>query len=52
MNCLGQEKDERIDYSIIKVIRNLFRLNKWLKEIDVTGIKNVRNQIFLINKRK
>ena len=33
MNCLGQEKHQRTEESIIKDMRNLFKLNKkshWL----------------------
>ena len=50
MIYLGQEKDERIEDSLIKDIRYLFRLKKKIKKLQtgtVLGMKNkniIRNQ--------
>ena len=52
MNCLEEEKDERTEDSIIKDIRNLFRLNKELKEIDDPATKDIRNLVSLKKENK
>ena len=41
MNCLGQEKNELIEHSIIKDIRNHFWLKNEIKEIDDPIIKGI-----------
>ena len=43
MKCLGQEKDQRTEDSIIKGIRKLFRQKRKLKEIDNAAVKNAKN---------
>ena len=49
MKCLGQEKDQRTEDSIIKGIRKLFRQKRKLKEIDNAAVKNAK-KIFGLKK--
>ena len=48
MNCLKLEKDKRIDYSVMKNVRNLFRLKK---EMDDNIIKEINNPFRLKSKK-
>ena len=52
MNHLEQEKNERIEDSITKDIRILFRVKRGIKEIDDTTIKDTRNYLRLKKKKK
>ena len=47
----NKRQKERIKDSTLKDIRNLFRLNKEIKEIDNTTIKDIRNY-FRLKKEK
>ena len=46
MNCLAQEKDERTKDSIIKDIRNLFRLKKEMKQLNIICIFEINICIY------
>ena len=48
MNCLKLKKDKRIDYNVMKNIRNLFRLKK---EMDDNIIKETSNPFRLKSKK-
>ena len=40
MNCLKLEIDKRIDYNVMKNVRNLFRLKKEMDDNIITEINN------------
>ena len=52
MNCLGQEKDKRTEDSIIKDVRNHFRLKNNLEKCHETTITDTRNHFRLKQQNK